>query len=96
MAPGSCFYHSLYQNFLINPADNELAGNPARALSKSNSSLASIFCASTLEPTFNAFPALGSTLSLASIANRYINKNLQRATMFALESFRQSQKHDQA
>lgn len=98
MALGSCFYHSLCQNSFINLVDNKFIGNPLRAPTKSRN-----FFLSTSKAFSHDF-SLSLTLNLASThapssapasnnqVGRYTDKNLQKATKLALESFFQGQK----
>lgn len=88
-------------NSLINPADNELAGDLPEATIESSNSLALIFqlpsCGSTPSPTPD--PALGLALDLAldlaSAVGRYTDKNLQKAIKLTLEFFFQDQEYTQ-
>lgn len=83
MAPGFCSHLVPYCKLLLgNSNDNELAGTPSRALTKSNSSFLTFLSSSCI---FTLGAALASTSS--TLVHRYINKYLQRAIKFIPELF---------
>lgn len=83
MASGSRLCHSSHINLFINPADDEIAGDFLEALIKSNSFPALTFWTSS----YRSILSLIFILIFASVIGRYMNKNLKRATQFALKLF---------
>lgn len=81
----SDFYlcYSLCINSFMNLENNNLAGNPSKAFTKSSDfptpTFCTLFCGSTLSPT--------SDTTQNSVVEKYTNKDLQRATKLMVDFF---------